>query len=111
MAHSEETKKKIAQKMTGNNNSTKTKLFTEAMRRKMIQDPKRLDRIIENLFINAEAGDLQATKEILDRVDGKAVAIQEISGPDGNPIETTASVDFAKELANELLKARQKESK
>lgn len=111
MAHSEETKKRIAQKMVGNNNSTKTKLFTEAMRRKMIQDPKRLDRIIENLFINAEAGDLQATKEILDRVDGKAVAIQEISGPDGSPIEMQGSIDFAKELTEQLLKARQKESK
>ena len=108
---SEEAKKKISASMKGNVNSARTKIFQDALRRKLVQDPARVDRIIENLLTLAEAGDMTATRELLDRSDGKAVAIQEISGPDGSPIETKASIDFAKMIADELLLAKQKENK
>ena len=108
---SDETRKSISEKMKGNTNSTKHKPFIEILNRKIIQDPKKLERIVNRLLKQAEDGEGWAIKEVVDRLDGKAVQIQEISGPDGNPIEIENAGKFANELLTELLRSRQKEAK
>ena len=55
----------------GNDNNTKNKPWAEALRREVIQDPERLRRIARKTCKMAEEGDLQAIKEIGDRLDGK----------------------------------------
>ena len=107
---SESAKKQISESLKGNTNQSNHKLFKDALRRKLIQNPQRIDKILEALLQAAEEGDLNCAKEILDRSDGKSVAIQEISGPDGNPIEIAGSIDFAKNLVERLLAQRQKDS-
>jgi HPt (histidine-containing phosphotransfer) domain-containing protein len=56
-----------------------TKLFSESLRRKFIQDPERMERIALRLIGMAEAGDLGAMKEIADRMDGKSKQESEIT--------------------------------
>ena len=57
----------------GNTNSSKNnRLWAETIRRAVVQaDPERLRRIAESLLIKAEEGDMQAIKELGDRLDGK----------------------------------------
>jgi len=74
---------KISEAMMGNQNAKK-KPFTEQMKRFILANPKKMERIIEGLFKEAEEGSLPAIKEIMDRVEGKPVQAQEISGPDGS---------------------------
>lgn len=53
----------------------KDKPFRDALRKKIAEaaeDPKKLDRIAEKLFALAEDGDMQAIKELADRLDGKS---------------------------------------
>lgn len=45
-----------------------------------------LARIAEALVDKAASGDVQAIKEVADRLDGKAVQATEISGPEGGEI-------------------------
>ena len=52
-------------------------------------DKKRLRKIAESLASKAEDGDIQAIKEIADRLDGKAVQQSEHGGLDGGPIRHT----------------------
>jgi hypothetical protein len=68
--------------MKGNQNAKK-KPFTEQMKRFIMANPQKMEKIIEGLFKEAEEGNLAAAKEIMDRVEGKAVQATEISGPDG----------------------------
>jgi hypothetical protein len=110
MKHTEEAKAKISKSLKGNENGLTRGAFVAALRRKVIQDPKKLDRIIDKLLLLAENGDLGAIKEVTDRLDGKAVQAQEISGPNGNPIEIEQAGSFAKELMGKLLAKRQDES-
>lgn len=57
----------------GNNNSSReNRLWANTIRRAIVQgDAERLRRIAEKLLDQAEAGDLQAMKELGDRLDGK----------------------------------------
>lgn len=70
----------------GNKNSSiSNRLWAETIRRAVTQsNPDRLRRIAEALLDKAEEGDIQAIKELGDRLDGKAVqAVEqktEISG-------------------------------
>jgi hypothetical protein len=70
---------------------------------------KRLHRVANALVGKAADGDVAAIKEIFDRVDGKA--IQQISGPEGGPIEIEApsqrvpDIEFARRIAFLLTKA------
>lgn len=55
-------------------NKGKDKPFREALRKRIAEasdDPKRLDRIALKLLGLAEAGDVQAIREVADRLDGK----------------------------------------
>jgi hypothetical protein len=81
-AHTEESKAKISESMKGNQNAKK-KPFTEQMKRFIMANPQKMERLIEGLFKEAEEGNLAALKEIMDRVEGKPVQAQEITGADG----------------------------
>ena len=80
----------------GNKNSSKeNRLWAETIRRIAVQtEGARLRRIAEKLYDKAEEGDIQAIKEIGDRLDGKAVQSTELSGPDGGDIPTHTVVEF-----------------
>lgn len=70
----------------GNKNATKNKPFADAIRKAIAQgDPERLERIAKKLLDLAEAGDLQAVKELADRTDGKPK--QTIGGDDDAPLQ------------------------
>lgn len=71
----------------GNNNSTKNKPWAEALARINIQsEGAKLRKIAEKLYEMAEAGDIQAIREIADRCDGKAAQSVAVTGDEGGPI-------------------------
>ena len=70
----------------GNNNASKNKLFYERIRKALSQDPQKLANIVDKLIEKAEEGDSWAVKEIMDRIDGKAIQATEISGADGQAL-------------------------
>jgi hypothetical protein len=80
-----ETKQRISESMKGNQNAKK-KPFTEQMKRFILANPEKMERIIEGVFKQAEEGNLTALGMIADRVEGKPMQAQEISGPDGAPL-------------------------
>ena len=55
---------------------------------------KRLNVIADNLVRMACAGDVQAIKEVGDRLDGKPKTTNEHSGPDGEGIPISLKVEF-----------------
>jgi hypothetical protein len=86
---------KIAESMKGNRNATKNKLFADQLKRHLIQNPQKLEKIVEKLIDDAMQGNIAAAKEVIDRVDGKAVQSTEITGADGEPL-TGIQVTFVK---------------
>lgn len=108
---SDETLLSMSEKMMGNTNATKNKPFRDMLTRKIIQNPAKLEKIVDKLLKEAERGEAWAAKEVFDRLDGKAVMTQEISGVDGAPIEVNGATNFTDELLKEILATRQKESK
>ena len=80
---------------SGNKNGVKqNRVWADAIR-KCIAQGKRLDKLAAKLVDLAEAGDLQALKEIGDRLDGKAA--QQIVGsePDGGHKLVVEVIRFA----------------
>lgn len=72
----------------GNQNAKKGKLFYNQLRKALVQeDSLKLRKIADKLVDAAEQGEPWAIKEVIDRVDGKAVQATEISGADGGEIE------------------------
>ena len=68
----------------GNQNAKKGKLFYDQLRMVLVQNDKfKLRKIADKLVESAEKGEAWAIKEIMDRIDGKPIQAQEISGPDG----------------------------
>ena len=51
------------------------------------EDMKKLREIARVHIARCEAGNMQAIKELADRLDGRPAQILEHSGPDSNPIE------------------------
>lgn len=73
----------------GNQNATKTKVWSAAIERALAKRSKvakveALDELAEKLLANCDAGDMAALKELGDRLDGKPA--QAITGADGAPI-------------------------
>ena len=64
----------------GNNNATKNKPWSDAIRKFATQNPNKRDKVIEKLYQMAEDGDLLAIKEIIDRTEGKAAQSMAITG-------------------------------
>lgn len=82
----------------GNKNSSKSnRLFSETIKRIVHQSEGEITaKIAWALIQKAQEGDLGAIKEFGDRVDGKAVATQELTtiDEDGNP--TSIGIAFVK---------------
>jgi hypothetical protein len=72
----------------GNDNAKKGKLFYNELRKALVQqDQINLRRIADKLVEKAIDGEPWAVKEIMDRVDGKAIQATEISGTDGEDLK------------------------
>ena len=68
----------------GNENAKKGKLFYDQLRKVLIQDDAlKLRQIALRLVEAAEDGEAWAVREVIDRIDGKAIQATEISGPEG----------------------------
>ena len=96
----EERKKLAAERSSeankGNTHSSKNnRLWAETLRRAVIQsDAERLRQIAEALLDKAASGDVSAIKELGDRLDGKAIATQEITGADGSNLPLSIGIRF-----------------
>ena len=53
-----------------------------------------VEKVAEALILKAQAGDISAIKEFADRVDGKSVATQELTGPDGSALNISLPIEF-----------------
>jgi hypothetical protein len=84
----EETNNKVGAPL-GNKNSIKSnRLWAETIRRAVVQDDsQRLRQIAEALLIKASEGDMAAIKELGDRLDGKALQENKLTGDSDQPIE------------------------
>jgi len=71
----------------GNQNAKKGKLFYDQLRKILVQnDYARLRKITDKFVKAAEDGEAWAIKEIMDRMDGKAIQQTEITGADGSEL-------------------------
>lgn len=75
-----------------NQNAKKGKLFYNELRKALVQqDQLNLRRIADKLVEKAIDGEPWAVKEIMDRVDGKAIQATEISGAEGEDLRMVIS--------------------
>lgn len=70
----------------GSKNASKNRPWAEALRKHAIQRGT-LDKVAQKVCLLAEQGDMDAIKEIGDRLDGKPKASMEHTGADGGPIK------------------------
>ena len=90
-----------SEKMQGNQNSKKGRLFYEQLRKVLIQDDALKLRLIATKLVEAaEEGEAWAVREVIDRIDGKAIQATEISGPDGAEIVKGIGIVFVDGHAN-----------
>ena len=80
----------------GNTNAVKGKMFYDKLRKRLTQEPHRLERIVNELITQAEQGEAWAVKEVIDRLDGKAVQTTEMQNSDETPILSGIQVMFVK---------------
>jgi hypothetical protein len=80
----------------GNNNAVKGKMFYDKLRKQLVQEPHRLEKIVGQLITQAEMGEAWAVKEIIDRLDGKAVQTNQVENSDGSPLLSGIQVMFVK---------------
>ena len=86
----------------GNDNARKGKLFYDQLRKVLVQnDQLKLRQVSEKLVDAAIEGEPWAVKEVIDRMDGKAVAIQEIQGPDGTQLKAGFVLTFEEPNGND----------
>jgi hypothetical protein len=86
----------------GNDNARKGKLFYDQLRRVLVQnDQLKLRQVSEKLVDAAIEGEPWAVKEIIDRMDGKPVAVQEIQGPDGTQLKAGFVLTFEEPNGND----------
>lgn len=72
----------------GNNNSSReNRLWANTIRRAVVQgDAERLRRIAESLLNKAEEGDIQAIKEVGDRLDGRPSQSLDLGSDPDRPV-------------------------
>ena len=70
----------------GNNNAAKAKIWSDALRFACLKDKTRLKRLAEALVKQAEEGNIQAIKELGDRLEGKVPQAIEGTGENGEII-------------------------
>jgi hypothetical protein len=71
-------------------------MFYDKLRKQLIQEPHRLEKIVGQLITQAEMGEAWAVKEIIDRLDGKAVQTNQVENADGTPLLSGIQVMFVK---------------
>jgi hypothetical protein len=67
----------------GNKNNKKNQYWSDALRKYIAQNPSDLAEAAQAIFTKAKEGDINAIKEIGDRLEGKAIQRVEGSGEDG----------------------------
>jgi len=80
----------------GNTNAAKGKMFYDQLRKIAVQEPTKLREVAEGLFEAARAMEPWAVKELIDRLDGKAVQQTELTGAEGAPLLSGIQVTFIK---------------
>jgi hypothetical protein len=65
---------------SGNPSGRPKKHLTEAMRRKLDNDPERAERIAEQMLTQAEHGDVQSFDRVRDSIEGKPAQSVNING-------------------------------
>lgn len=80
----------------GNTNGVRGQLFKEQLRKVFATEPHRLRAIANMLISKAEEGEPWAVREIMDRIDGKAVQAMTVSNEDGSPLLAGIKVEFIK---------------
>ena len=81
-------REKAAKANLGNTHSSKiNRLATETLKRVLVQEEAiRLRLVTEALVTKAEGGDVSAIKEIFDRIDGKVVQENKLTGDSDEPV-------------------------
>ena len=97
MDNKDEKENKVGAPLGNTNSSKNNRIWANTIRKLAVQeDYRRIHAIAEKLFENAQEGDLGAIKEIGDRLDGKSVATQELTGPDGSELPLGIGITFVK---------------
>ena len=80
----------------GNDNGSKNKPWREAIEKELTgnANAKKLRGIAKALIEQANDGNMQAIKELGDRLDGKAAQSTEITGKDGGDIPIRHIIDY-----------------
>lgn len=83
-----EARKKAAEVNKGNKYSSKiNRLLGETLKRALVQDEAiRSRKVVEALLTKAEDGDVHAIKEVFDRIDGKVIQENKVSGDSDQPV-------------------------
>lgn len=91
-------RERAAEVNKGNQHSSKiNRILNETLKRRLIQEEAhKANMIVEALLTKAEEGDISAIKEVFDRMEGKAVARQEITGADGEALPLSIGISFVK---------------
>jgi hypothetical protein len=71
-------------------------MFYDRLRKVLTQEPQKLENIVKQLITQAEQGEAWAVKEVIDRLDGKAVQINQMENADGTPLLSGIQVMFVK---------------
>ena len=95
MDNNEDKEPKVGAPVGNTNSSKNNRIWANTIRKLAVQeDYRRIHAIAEKLFENAQEGDLGSIKEIGDRLDGKAIATQELTGPDGKELPVNIGIRF-----------------
>lgn len=68
----------------GNDNAKKPRIWSDALRKYAVQNPKTVEKAAKVMWESAAEGDVQAAKEIADRLEGKAT--QTVAGDSESPL-------------------------
>jgi len=70
------------------------KVIRDALLAALRQDPDKLKRVADKAWSMAEEGNMQAFKEISDRIDGKAAQPLVGGSEDDNPIQLSGKIEI-----------------
>lgn len=86
------------------NFATKWRKFIEKVAEETGKTPEEIDKEMYTVALEkAMSGDYQFYRDIQDRVFGKPVSKNEVSGPDGGPIEMKKMEEMSDEELNEII--------
>jgi hypothetical protein len=77
---------KISESMKGNTNAAKGKVWNDALRKAIAQNPHKVRAAVEQLLDLAADGEAWAIKELADRLDGKSQQTTDITSSDGTVV-------------------------